>query len=170
MPSRVFVAATAVVAAIGGSVMAGVLPSGAQVSETADRLERRQLTPELPAPTIPVDGDCESWKPLLAKYGIPYDEARPRMVRESNCSNARNYSPASRDDSYGVLQVNRWGSAMARWWNSGGFTAEVMATPEGAVAAAAVLFHHVCGWSSWTPPYSCNDRFPATPIPAWGAT
>ena len=145
----------------------------AEVTETADRLARVAvgLPPVPPAPHpahLVVDGDCESWRPLLESYGIPYDEARPIMWRESRCTMAVNYNPSTRDASHGPLQVNRYGS-LAAWWDAGGYTVEVMSTPEGAVAAAAVLYHS-CGWMPWQPPYGCDGDYLQTPAPVWGGS
>lgn len=134
----------------------------------ADRVgNATQATPTLPPPpSPPVDGDCESWRPLLERYGIPFDEAQPVMWRESRCAMAHNGTASTRDDSWGPLQVNRWGS-LAAWWDAGGYTADVMATPEGAVAAAAVLYHS-CGWSPWRKPYGCDGDYLQSPEPRWG--
>jgi hypothetical protein len=107
---------------------------------------------------LPVDGDCESWRPLLDKYGIPFDEALPRMVRESHCTNAHNWNPDTGDDSYGPLQVNLAGRH--RWWSDRGFPVWFVETPEGAIAAAAFLWH-ACNWGPWTKPYSCWGRWPS---------
>jgi len=124
-----------------------------------------QATDTLPPPIQ--SGVCDSWAPLLDLYGIPYPEAQPIMFRESRCKiGAHNYNPSTRDDSYGPFQVNRYGS-LAEWWDSGGYTATVMATPEGAVAAAAVLFGS-CGWSPWRKPYGCDGDYLQTPSPMWG--
>lgn len=122
--------------------------------------------PPVPHPaSVVVDGDCESWRPLLESYGIPYDEARPIMWRESRCTMAVNVSHRTRDASYGPFQINRYGS-LAAWWDGGGYTLDVMSTPEGAVAAAAVLYHS-CGWSPWQPPYGCDGDYLQTPAPVW---
>lgn len=127
-----------------------------------------QVTDTVPPTTpAPIDGDCESWRPLLDRYGIPFDEARPIMWRESRCLiGAHNGSRRTRDDSFGPFQVNRFGS-LADWWDSAGYTASVMSTPEGAVAAAAVLYHS-CRWSPWRRPYGCDGDYLQTPSPAWG--
>lgn len=118
---------------------------------------RGRQSPAVPPATnpAPVDWDCESWKPLLAKYEMPYDLFRPIMYRESRCTNARNYNPRTRDDSYGVLQVNRYG-ALDAGWNSVGISRSYMATPEGAVHAASMLYHSCESLGPWTRPYSCK--------------
>jgi len=118
------------------------------------------LPPPAPTTTVPapVDGDCESWRSLLARYGIPYDEALPRMRRESHCTNAHNWNPSTGDDSYGPLQINLWGRH--GWWSDRGFPVWFVETPEGAVAAAAFLYH-ACGWGPWQRPYSCWGSWPA---------
>ena len=82
-------------------------------------------------------------------------EPRPIMYRESRCTNARNYNPRTRDDSYGVLQVNRYG-ALDAGWNSVGISRSYMATPEGAVHAASMLYHSCESLGPWTKPYSCK--------------
>lgn len=104
-------------------------------------------------PPEPVDGDCESWRPLLAEFGIPYAEARPVMWRESRCSMAHNYNPSTGDDSWGPLQVNRWGG-LGPAWDAKGLSAGYMATPRGSVHAASI-YYHACGWGPWTKPYDC---------------
>ena len=110
--------------------------------------------PSQPVPS-PTDWDCASWKPLLAKYGMPYELFRPVMYRESRCTNTRNYNPRTRDDSYGPLQVNRYGSLDAGW-DSVGISRSYMATPEGAVHAASMLYHSCGSLGPWTRPYSCK--------------
>ena len=109
----------------------------------------------MPPSSPPIDGDCASWKPLLAKYGMPYELFRPVMYRESRCANAHNYNRRTRDDSYGPLQVNRYGSLDAGW-NSVGISRSYMATPEGAVHAASMLYHSCGSLGPWTRPYSCK--------------
>jgi len=122
----------------------------------AERGQQTQVRPPPPQPVpIPTDWDCASWKPLLAKYGMPYDLFQPIMYRESRCTNARNYNPRTRDDSYGPLQVNRYGSLDAGW-NSVGISRSYMATPEGAVHAASMLYHSCESLGPWTKPYSCK--------------
>jgi hypothetical protein len=106
----------------------------------------------------PVDGDCASWRPLLERHGIPYTWAVDIMRRESGCRNVHTYRPSTRDDSYGPFQVNRWGSLDAAW-TAAGFPRDYMATPEGAIAAAAVLYD-ACGAGPWTRPYTCPGGWP----------
>lgn len=118
-----------------------------------------------PIPPAPVDGNCDSWAPLLERYGIPYDAtAKAIMWRESRCSNAVNINPQTRDQSYGPFQVNRQG--ITAWWNEGGYTLEVMSMPAGAVAAAGVLYGD-CGWGPWVKPYSCHGSYQQTARPRW---
>jgi hypothetical protein len=139
---------------------------GAYTTRQAERQPAAQVTPTVPPPApTPTPGDCESWRPLLDRYGIPYNEAVPIMRRESGCTMAHNYNRATRDDSWGPFQVNRWGS-LGAWWDSGGFTADVMSTPAGAVAAAAVLYGS-CRWSPWVKPYGCDGDYLQTPEPRW---
>lgn len=111
--------------------------------------------PAQPVNLTPTDWDCASWKPLLAKYEMPYELFKPIMYRESRCTNARNYNPPTRDDSYGPLQVNRYGSLDAGWSNVG-ISRSYMATPEGAVHAASLLYHSCESLGPWTKPYSCK--------------
>jgi hypothetical protein len=159
------VAATAPVSASEDAFpLASTLPppssgSGAVVAFTADRGTAVQVTPTVPPPARPpVDGDCESWRPLLTKYGIPYDTAARIMARESGCSMAVNYNPATRDDSLCAFQLNRWGALDAAW-TAAGFPRSYMATPEGCVDAAA-LYYHACGWGPWIKPYDCPGGWP----------
>tara|TARA_R110002153_G_scaffold217468_2_gene369935 strand:+ start:1143 stop:1649 length:507 start_codon:yes stop_codon:yes gene_type:complete len=122
----------------------------------AERGLQRQVSPPPTQPVPPpTDWDCASWKPLLDKYGMPYELFQPVMYRESRCTNARNYNPRTRDDSYGPLQVNRYGSLDAGW-NSVGISRSYMATPEGAVHAASMLYHSCESLGPWTKPYSCK--------------
>ena len=111
-----------------------------------------------PAPVAPRDFDCESWRPLLEHFGLPYDRLRPIMWRESRCSQAHNYNPRTRDDSYGPFQVNIYGS-LSRAWADAGFPREYLATPYGAVHAAALLYH-ACGTGPWVRPYGCPGGWP----------
>jgi len=146
--------------------MSGLLPDGivgpvtwaATVGSYSPAVRGAQ-TQSSPPPTQPVppptDWDCASWKPLLAKYGMPYELFRPVMYRESRCTNAHNYNRRTRDDSYGPLQVNRYGSLDAGW-NSVGISRSYMATPEGAVHAASMLYHSCGSLGPWTRPYSCK--------------
>ncbi len=108
-------------------------------------------------PPAPVDGDCESWRPLFDKYDLPFDLFRPMMWRESNCTNAHTYNQRTRDDSWGVLQVNTW--HMRQAWADAGFPVSYISTPEGGVAAVAFLYSH-CGLGPWTKPYSCSGGWP----------
>jgi hypothetical protein len=143
-----------------------VVPS-APAARVGNAVQVTPTDPPPPRPILqPIDGACVSWAPMLAKYGIPWDEAQPVMWRESRCSNAYNGNAGTKDDSYGPLQVNRYGR-LAAWWDEGGYTQAVMSTPEGAVAAAAVLYHS-CGWSPWRKPYGCDGTYLQTPEPRWG--
>ena len=120
------------------------------------RGNQTQANPLPPQPVqTPTESDCASWKPLLDKYGMPYELFQPIMQRESRCTNAHNYNPRTRDDSYGPLQVNRYGSLDAGW-NSVGISRSYMATPEGAVHAASMLYHSCESLGPWTKPYSCK--------------
>ena len=119
-----------------------------------------EATAPVPAP---VNGDCESWRPLFDKYGLPFDKFQPIMWRESRCSHVRYYNRRTRDDSIGVLQVNRWG--LDRKWTAAGFPRWFHDTPDGGVAAAAFLYH-ACnrkangGMGPWTRPYRCPGGWP----------
>jgi len=117
------------------------------------------------AELAPTDGDCESWKPLLDKYGIEFDEVEHIMWRESRCSHVVNDNPATADLSYGVFQVNRYG-ALARSWDAIGFSEEYMSTVEGSVHAASVLMH-ACGLGPWDREagYPCYGQTPLKYIP-----
>lgn len=107
----------------------------------------------------PVDGDCASWQPILEKYGIPYDKkTKAVMWRESQCSFHHNYNPTTRDDSWGPLQVNIYGS-LAEKYAAVGFPREYVSTVEGSVALAGFLYSH-CGWGPWTKPYTCPGGWP----------
>jgi len=116
------------------------------------------VTMSVPEVAAPVDGDCESWRPLFDSVGLPFDDLAPIMWRESRCTNVHSWSRKWRDDSYGALQVNRWGR-IGRKWDQAGFTAEVMATPEGALRAAKLLYDR-CGLGPWTKPYRCPKGWP----------
>jgi len=112
-----------------------------------------QITPN------PIDGDCESWIPLLNKYGIPYSKQVANvMYRESRCSFLHNYNRKTKDDSWGPFQVNLYGK-MAKAYESAGFPYEYVATVEGSIAVAAFLYK-ACGLGPWTRPYSCKGGWP----------
>lgn len=155
--------------------MSGLLPDGivgpvtwAALQSTIDPASASAPAASPSAPT-PKSGDCESWQPLFDRYGIPFDAALPLMRRESRCVvGAHNGNSGTADDSFGPLQTNRFGR-LAAWWDSGGYTAAVMSTPEGAVAAAAVLYR-MCGWGPWDRAngYPCYGSYTATPTPRWG--
>lgn len=116
-------------------------------------------------PPIPqgVDGDCESWRPLVTKYGMPWDGAEWRMHRESRCSHAFNVSSRTGDKSAGVLQVNFYGSLDRMWRDAGWSWDLVSGDPEAAVAAAGALYRMCGGWGPWTPPYSCSGNVLPSP-------
>lgn len=113
----------------------------------------------------PTDYDCESWEPLLDKYGIEFDEVEHIMWRESRCSHVVNDNPDTRDLSYGVFQVNRYG-ALARSWDAIGFPEDYMSTVEGSVHAASVLMEG-CGLGPWdrAAGYPCYGQTPLRYIP-----
>lgn len=113
----------------------------------------------------PTDHDCESWEPLLDKYGIEFDEVEHIMWRESRCSHVVNDNPDTRDLSYGVFQVNRYG-ALARSWDAIGFPEDYMSTVEGSVHAASVLMEG-CGLGPWdrAAGYPCYGQTPLRYIP-----
>ena len=117
------------------------------------------------AELTPTDHDCESWKPLLDKYGIEFDEVEHIMWRESRCSHVVNDNPDTRDLSYGVFQVNRYG-ALARSWDAIGFPEDYMSTVEGSVHAASVLMEG-CGLGPWdrSAGYPCYGQTPLRYIP-----
>lgn len=120
-----------------------------------------QVTPVVLPP--PVDHDCDSWRPIVEQYGLPWDGAEWRMRRESHCSHAFNLSSASRDKSAGVLQVNFYGY-LERMWNDAGWSWEMVSgDPEAAVAAAGALYRMCGGWGPWTPPYSCGGNVLPSP-------
>ena len=117
------------------------------------------------AELTPTDYDCESWEPLLDKYGIEFDEVEHIMWRESRCSHVVNNNPDTRDLSYGVFQVNRYG-ALARSWDAIGFPEDYMSTVEGSVHAASVLMEG-CGLGPWdrAAGYPCYGQTPLRYIP-----
>ena len=117
------------------------------------------------AELTPTDYDCESWEPLLDKYGIEFDEVEHIMWRESRCSHVVNDNPDTRDLSYGVFQVNRYG-ALARSWDAIGFPEDYMSTVEGSVHAASVLMEG-CGLGPWdrAAGYPCYGQTPLRYIP-----
>lgn len=117
------------------------------------------------AELVPTDFDCESWKPLLDKYGIVFEEVEHIMWRESRCSHQVNDNPNTKDLSYGVFQVNRYG-ALARSWDAIGFPEDYMSTVEGSVHAASVLMDG-CGLGPWdrAAGYPCYGQTPLKYIP-----
>lgn len=165
----VILAALVIVVAIAGAVGAEPRPIHEGINGPfmpAERGDQVQVNPPVPTykpevyiPT-PVDYDCESWRPLLEKYDMPFDRFRPIMWRESNCTNAFNYNTRTRDDSLGVLQTNRWG-AMAAVYDRNGIDRAFHSTHEGGVAAAALLYHSCGTLGPWTKPYSCPGGWPS---------
>ena len=141
----------------------GILAGDLQPAERGTQVQVNPPPPETYKPEVyipdPVDFDCESWRPLLEKYDMPFGLFKPIMFRESRCTNARNYSTRTRDDSYGVLQTNRWGS-MAAVYDRNDIDRSFHATPEGGVAAAALLYHSCGTLGPWTKPYSCPGGWP----------
>jgi hypothetical protein len=108
---------------------------------------------------VPVDGDCNSWRPLVEAAGITdWQGAVYVMRRESGCSNAHAYRRSTHDHSMGPFQINVWGN-MAAAWERAGFSHDYLHTPEGAVRAAAFLWK-ACGWGPWTGSYSCPGGWP----------
>lgn len=127
---------------------------GATGRVPAVRGVQAQVNPPPPVlPPEPVDGVCESWRPLFVGFGLPWSVFRPIMWRESRCTNAHADRPSTGDDSFGPLQVNRYGR-LAAHWDELGFDEAYMATPRGAVHAAGNL-HRVCGVHPWTD-YECG--------------
>ena len=108
----------------------------------------------------PIDGDCDSWRPLFTKYGLPWDVFLPVMQRESRCTNA--HANDHDDHSHGPIQVNRLNAAWA--WDGLGFTHDYMHTPEGAVHAAGALYKR-CGMGPWIRQYNCG--FPNGAVSRW---
>lgn len=150
--------------ATGYSLGIGNGKGAAEVSQSASRGSQYQVN-EIPVP-MPIDYNCESWRPIFEKYDLPFDSFRYIIFRESRCSYQINLNRRTGDESYGPLQVNRIGS-LGRWWDSGGYTIDVFLTVEGSVAAAGVLYK-MCGLGPWTKPYSCNGSYRPYPYPEWG--
>lgn len=146
-PSTVPDAVTANTAAVGA----------ATVTSRAVRLPER-IT--VPSTTIegPVDGDCDSWRHLFDRYGLPWDQFHRIAWRESNCSHAIADRPSTGDLSAGIVQVNFYGYLNDMWEDAGWSWPMVRDDPEAAVAAAGAL-HRMCGGlGPWTPPYSCRGN------------
>ena len=107
--------------------------------------------PPTPPATVPVTvpGECETWRPLVERYGMPWDWARPIMWRESTCSHAFADRPSTADLSVGAFQINYYAGSMAAWWTDSGWPFELTTTdPEAAVAAAGALYA-ACGTGPW---------------------
>ena len=139
--------ADGIVGPVTHSALLSVAERGASVQAT---------TSSASTPYAPIDGDCDSWRPLVEAEGIPWDWAKRIMWRESRCEGtAHNGNRGTGDDSYGLFQVNRfkgkWGDSyidLGAWFDASGYTLTVMRTPVGAVKAAGALFE-ACGKGPW---------------------
>jgi len=110
---------------------------------------------------VPVNGDCESWRPLVEAAGITdWEGALYVMRRETGglCNNPHAYRRSTSDDSYGNFQINLWGANEAAW-AAVGFPRDRIATVQGSIDAAAFLWK-ACGWSPWRKPYDCPGGWP----------
>ena len=106
-------------------------------------------TPPTTTVLVTVPGECETWRPLVERYGMPWDWARPIMWRESTCSHAFADRPSTADLSVGAFQINYYAGSMAAWWTDSGWPFELTTTdPEAAVAAAGALYA-ACGTGPW---------------------
>jgi len=118
--------------------------------------------PPVPNP-MPVDGDCDTWRPLLERYGLPWSAFERIAERESGCSHAIADRPSTGDLSAGILQANFYGYLNDMWESAGWSWQMVRDDAEAAVAAAGALYLMCGGTGPWTPPYSCDGNVLPTP-------
>lgn len=121
-------------------------------STTADRgVQVAVGPPPTPPTTSPalIAGECESWRPLVERYGMPWSWAEPILWRESNCTHAFADRPSTRDLSVGAMQINYYDRSMAAWFAEAGWPFDlVRSDPEAAIAAAGALYA-ACGTGPW---------------------
>lgn len=72
-----------------------------------ERIAKEQKVPQIASVSL---AGVEQWRPLVSKYDWPIDSALAIMKCESGGNtNNHNYNPKTKDDSWGLYQVNIWG-------------------------------------------------------------
>ena len=100
-----------------------------------------------PAPAW-VAGDCDSFRPLIDKYGLPWDWSRRIMQRESHCDPSA-FNGSGRDESRSLFQLNTKGSMWAAWQRLCGVqTKDQLFDPEWNIKCAAAAYR-VLGAKPW---------------------
>ncbi len=108
----------------------------------------------VPAPQTPVkklySTGVEQWRPLVQEYfGAETNYALAVMMCESGGNAANhNYNPATGDDSWGLYQINRFGSL-----GNGRPSGAWLSVPENNISYAAKM-QHAQGWTPW----SCSKK------------
>lgn len=105
----------------------------------------RQLPPDPPAPT---PGDCASYAPLFARYGLPVATFTHIAWRESGC-NHRSFVIDSDDSGGGLLGLNLKGALGARWHDWCGLSLANVTDAETNVRCAAAAYRRM-GLAPWT--------------------
>lgn len=75
-----------------------------------------QCAPEEEQATAVVPGNCASYAPLFAKYGLPVQTFMRIAWRESGCDH-RSFVIDHDDAGGGLLGINLKGAQLARGWN-----------------------------------------------------
>lgn len=94
-------------------------------------------------------GNCETFRPLMEKYGLPADKFLAIARRESNClPNVHN--GRGRDDSYGLGQINTYGNLWGELqWRCGLEYKEQLYDPETNIRCMAELYK-AYGMKPWS--------------------
>lgn len=101
-----------------------------------------------PPASSPTPGDCSSYAPLFAEYGLPVTTFQRIAWRESGCNH--NSFVIDRDDAGGgLLGINLKGSLAAGWYRWCGATLGNITDPEVNVRCAAEAYQRL-GMRPWT--------------------
>lgn len=113
-----------------------------------------QCAPECADPTSSdaaeqvVPGDCSSYGPLFAEYGLPVSTFTYIARRESGCNHLS--FVIDRDDAGGgLLGINLKGSLASTWYRWCGVTLGNITDPEVNVRCAAVAYQKM-GMTPWS--------------------
>jgi hypothetical protein len=107
-----------------------------------------QCAPECaPEPVQVQPGNCASYAPLLAEYGLPVATFTRIAWRESGC-NHRSFVINRTDSGGGLLGINLKGSLAAGWYGWCGATLANITNAEVNVRCAAVAYHKM-GMAPW---------------------
>jgi hypothetical protein len=107
-----------------------------------------QMAQEVAATQV-VNGDCASYGPLFAAYGLPVATFTRIAWRESGCRHT-SFVIDSDDAGGGLLGINLKGAALARGWNAWcGATLGNITDPEVNVRCAAEAYQRM-GMAPWS--------------------